>query len=273
MKHIFKRILSTILAGAICSACMLTGAASGTTASAASNTSGGVVCSDQLGDGHIVFYPESLLVQDEATYPVIVWANGTMCAPALYYSLLSDLASDGYIVVANRELFAGNGRAQRASIDYITEKNNDASSVFYGKADLSHIGAAGHSQGGMSTVNAAADDARIDCIFTIAANADRSSAARLNVPAFYAAGGSDWIVSASRYVKPAYNSTPSAAVYASLRGAGHTACCTNPSAYTGYMTAWFDAFLKEDSAAYQAFTAGGTLSRDTNWSGYAAKNF
>ena len=39
------------------------------------------------------------------------------------------------------------------------------------------------------------------------------------------------------------------------------------------MTAWFDAFLKEDSAAYQAFTAGGALSRDTNWSGYAAKNF
>ena len=101
MKHNFKRILSTILAGAICSACMLTGAASGTTASAASNTSGGVVCSDQLGDGHIVFYPESLLVQDEATYPVIVWANGTMCAPALYYSLLSDLAADGYIVVAS----------------------------------------------------------------------------------------------------------------------------------------------------------------------------
>ncbi len=269
MKQKTKRIISTLLAGVICA---LSVPAAAAPASAASYNSGGVICDDQLGDGHIVFYPESLLVQDETTYPVIVWANGTMCAPALYYGLLSDLAADGYIVVANRELFAGNGNAQRASIDFITAENYDAGSVFYGKADLEHIGAAGHSQGGMSSVNAAAADARIDCVFTIAGNVQTGSAAQLTVPVFYATGGSDWIVPASRYVKPAYNSTHSTAVYASLKGAGHTKCCTSPGSYSGYMTAWFDAFLREDASCYQVFTAGGALSRDRSWSGYASKN-
>lgn len=268
MKRRTKRIISTLLAGVICALSVPAAAP----ASAASYTSGGVICDDQLGDGQIVFYPESLLVQDEETYPVIVWANGTMCAPALYYGLLSDLAAGGYIVVANRELFAGNGNAQRASIDFITAENYDAGSVFYGKADLEHIGAAGHSQGGMSSVNAAAADARIDCVFTIAGNVQTDSAAQLTVPAFYAAGASDWIVPASLYVRPAYNSTNSAAVYASLKGAGHTKCCTSPGSYSGYMTAWFNAFLKEDSTAYQVFTAGGALSRDRSWTGYASKN-
>ena len=155
MNEIKKKLLCVMLAGVLCTA-----AAQGTAAvpaSAASYNSSGVICDDRLGEGQIVFYPESLLVQNEETYPVIVWANGTMCAPVLYYGLLSGLAEHGYIVVASRELFAGNGNAQRASIDFITAENYDAGSVFYGKADLAHIGAAGHSQGGMSAVNACPD--------------------------------------------------------------------------------------------------------------------
>ena len=270
MNEIKKKLLCVMLAGVLCTA-----AAQGTAAvpaSAASYNSSGVICDDRLGEGQIVFYPESLLVQNEETYPVIVWANGTMCAPVLYYGLLSGLAEHGYIVVANRELFAGNGNAQRASIDFITAENYDAGSVFYGKADLAHIGAAGHSQGGMSAVNAAAADPRIDCVFSIAGNVQTASAAQLTVPAFYAAGSSDWIVPASLYVKPAYNNTHCTAVYASLKGAGHTKCCTNPGAYTGYMNAWFDAYLLGDAAARQVFAPGGALSHDNSWIGYASKN-
>ena len=270
MKQIKKKLLSALLAGVLCTAFVQGTAAA--PVSAASYNSGGVICDDQLGEGQIVFYPESLLVHDDATYPVIVWANGTMCAPALYYGLLSGLAEHGYIVVANRELFAGNGNAQRASIDFITAENADADSVFYGKADLEHIGAAGHSQGGMSAVNAAAADARIDCVFTIAGNVQTSSAAQLTVPTFYAAGSSDWIVPASLYVKPAYNATNCTAVYASLKNAGHTKCCTSPGSYTGYMNAWFDAYLLDDADAAQVFAPGGALSRDRSWTGYAAKN-
>ncbi|MBP0967423.1 MAG: hypothetical protein J5722_07305, partial [Oscillospiraceae bacterium] len=270
MKQITNKLLSTLLA-AILSTAVVQGAAAAP-ASAASYSSSGVICDDRLGEGQIVFYPESLLVQDEATYPVIVWANGTMCAPALYYGLLSGLAEHGYIVVANRELFAGNGNAQRASIDFITAENADAGSVFYGKADLEHIGAAGHSQGGMSAVNAAVADSRIDCVFSIAGNVQTGSAAQLTVPTFYAAGSADWIVPASLYVRPAYNSTPCTAVYASLKGAGHTKCCTSPGSYTGYMNAWFDAYLLGDPSAYQLFVPGGALSHDSSWTGYTSKN-
>ena len=52
MKQKTKRIISTLLAGVICA---LSVPAAAAPASAASYNSGGVICDDQLGDGHIVF--------------------------------------------------------------------------------------------------------------------------------------------------------------------------------------------------------------------------
>ena len=236
-------------------------------------TSNGVTSTgdfDSLFSGQIIYYPASMMDSDE-TYPVVVWANGTMCAPALYHSLLSKIAAGGYIVVTNTNMMSADGKAQIASVDFILKKNEDPDSVFYGKVDTEHIAAAGHSQGGRSAVNAAAADSRIDCVLSIAGSNFTSEAKKLSIPAFFIAGGADMMVLASMWVKPAYKNCTGPAVYASLRGAIHTRCCVSPMDYSDYAIAWFDAWLKDDAAAMDTFRSDGALSRDSAWKDFAVK--
>lgn len=231
----------------------------------------GVVCTANmatLNKGNMMWFPESMFTSNEQL-PVIVWANGTMCAPALYYDFLSQVAASGYIVVANTELFAGNGQEQKASIDFILAEDCDPDSVFYGKIDEEHIGVMGHSQGGMSSVNCANLDSRVDCVFSIAGNSSKSSASNLNVPTFFATGDRDLIVPSWLYVKPAYNACKAPAVYANVKNAMHTTVCSNPSVYSKYAIKWFDAYLKDSSKS--AFRSGGELFKDSAWSNVASK--
>jgi hypothetical protein len=238
-------------------------------------TSNGVTSTgdfDSLFSGQIIYYPASLPESSE-TYPVIVWANGTMCAPALYHSLLSKIAAGGYIVVTNTDMMAANGQTQRKSIDFILAENSDPDSIFYGKVNTDKIGAAGHSQGGRSAVNAAAADSRIDCVLSLAGSNYKDEAKKLSTPTFFIAGGADMMVMASMWVKPAYKNCTGAAVYANLKGAIHTTCCLNPDAYIDYILAWFDGWLKNDADALNTFRSGGALSRDRSWKDFAAKGF
>ena len=227
---------------------------------------------DSLFSGQIIYYPASM-TESNQTYPVVVWANGTMCAPALYHSLLSKIAAGGYIVVTNTNMMSGDGKAQISSIDFILKQNDNPGSVFYQKVDTQRIAAAGHSQGGRSAVNAAAADSRIDCVLSIAGSNYTSEAKKLSTPAFFVAGGADTMVLASLWVKPAYNNCKGPAVYASLKGALHTRCCTNASDYAGYALAWFDAWLKDDANDLAVFRKGGALSRDSSWKDFSTKGF
>lgn len=226
---------------------------------------------DSLFSGQIIYYPASLTENNNNVYPVITWANGTMCAPALYHSLLSQFAKAGYIVVTNTNVMSGDGKAQISSIDFILDKNEDPDSVFYQKVDTEHIAAAGHSQGGRSAVNAAAKDSRIDCVLSIAGSNYTSEAKKLSTPTFFIAGSADAMVVASLWVKPAYKYCTGTAVYANLKGALHTRCCTNASDYSEYAIPWFDLWLKGDSASAKVFTSKGTLAKDRAWKDFSVK--
>ncbi len=218
----------------------------------------------------IVYYPDNIKSSSK-TYPAIVWANGTMCPPDMYDGLLKEIAEGGYIVIANGETMAADGTAQRASIDFIIEQNGDSSSIFYKKVNTEKIGAAGHSQGGRSSVNAAAVDSRIDCVLSLAGSNFDYEAELLSTPTLFIAGSSDMVVDAGMWIEPAYEICKGPAVYASLKGAIHTRCCTNPSDYSGYAVKWFDAWLKNDSNALATFKDGGELSKDSNWQDFACK--
>ncbi len=225
-----------------------------------------------LVSGHLIFYPADIAESDE-TYPLIAWANGTMCAPGLYYELLSQIASQGYIVVTNTNMMSADGKAQIASIDYALAKNEDPNSVIYGKVDVENIGVAGHSQGGRSSVNAAVADSRIDCVFSIAGSNFKDEAVKLTTPTFFATGSLDSIVMPAMWVKPAYQACQGTAVYVSLKGGIHTTCVVTPSKYSGYMVDWFDTYLKGDTEAKAVFMPGGALLKDSNWGKYASKNW
>ena len=225
---------------------------------------------DSVSHGYIIFYPTDLQTSD-TTYPVAVWANGTMCPPALYESLLAGVAKQGYIVIASSELMSKNGTGQSAAIDYIFDQSMDENSPFYGKVDPNRVGAFGHSQGGASSVNAAVADNRIGAIVSIAGASTASEAKNLSVPSLFLTGTGDAVVMSSMWVKPSYNACNCAAVYASLNKGVHTSCIITPEIYVNYIVKWFDAFLNENGDK-SAFTNGGELSKDSQWKDYTSKN-
>lgn len=221
---------------------------------------------------YIVYYPSALL-NNNSKYAILSWANGTGCAPSLYDSLLKEIAKGGYIVVASSETMSADGTAQIAAIDFVIDENSNKSSALYNKVNSSKIGVFGHSQGGRSSVNAGAMDNRISCVLSLAGSSYTEEAAKLSKPVFFMAGTKDKIVDADRWLVTAYNSVTGPAVYASLNGAIHTTCCSDPAKYSNYIINWFNAWLFNDNNSKAMFTTGGALSSDSAWTGYMSKGF
>ncbi len=224
------------------------------------------------GRTYYVYYPENIK-SSKKTYPVLSWANGTMCPPDMYAGLLAELAKGGYIVVASSETMSADGNAQIAALDFVISLNSNSSSNAYKKANTKQLGVVGHSQGGRSSVNAAVKDSRIKCVVSLAGSNYLEEAEPNSTPTLFIAGGKDMIVSPSQWIQPAYDVAKGPAVYASLNGAIHTTCCTNPEKYSSYILDWCNAWLKGDSKSLNTFKNNGTLASDSNWSNFQCKGF
>lgn len=224
------------------------------------------------GRTYYVYYPENIK-SSKKTYPVLSWANGTACQPSMYTGLFTALAKGGYIVIASSETMSADGNAQIAGLDFVLSLNNNSSSLAYKKVNTKQLGVIGHSQGGRSSVNAAVKDSRIKCVVSIAGSNYLEEAEPNSTPTFFIAGGKDMIVSPSQWIQPAYDVAKGPAVYASLNGALHTGCCTNPEKYSTYILNWCNAWLKGDSKALSTFKNNGTLDSDSNWSDFQCKGF
>lgn len=224
------------------------------------------------GRTYYVYYPENIK-SSKKTYPVLSWANGTMCPPDMYTGLLAELAKDGYIVIANSETMAADGTAQINALDFVIALNSNSSSLAYKKVNTKMLGVVGHSQGGRSSVNAAVKDSRIKCVVSLAGSNFLEEAEPNSAPTFFIAGEKDMIVSPSQWIQPAYDVAKGPAVYASLNGAIHTTCCSDPSKYSPYILDWCDAWLKGDKKALNTFKNNGTLASDSNWSDFQYKGF
>ena len=224
------------------------------------------------GRTYYIYYPENIK-SSKKTYPVLSWANGTMCPPDLYTNLLTEIAKGGYIVIASSETMAADGTAQTQALDFVISLNSISSSLAYKKVNTNQLGVIGHSQGGRSSVNAAVKDSRIKCVVSIAGSNYLEEAEPNATPTLFTAGGKDMIVSPSQWIQPAYDVVKGPAVYASLNGAIHTTCCTNPEKYSSYILDWCNAWLKNDSKALNTFKNNGTLASDTNWSDFQCKGF
>lgn len=221
---------------------------------------------------YIIYYPSELL-NSKSKYAILSWANGTGCAPSLYDGLLKEIAKGGFIVVASSETMSADGTAQIAQIDFVIDENSNKSSALYKKVNTSKIGVFGHSQGGRSSVNAGAMDSRITCVLSLAGSSYTEEAAKLSKPVLFMAGTKDKIVDADRWLVTAYNSVSGPAVYASLNGAIHTTCCSNPTAYSRYIISWFNGWFYNDNNYKDMFKDGGELSQDSAWTGFMCKGF
>ena len=221
---------------------------------------------------YIVYYMSELLTHD-SKYPIVSWANGTGCPPSLYDGLLKEIAKAGFIVVASDETMAADGTVQIAQIDFVIDENSNKSSALCKKVNTSRIGVIGHSQGGRSAVNAGAMDDRINCVISLAGSNYVEEAEKLSKPVLFMAGTKDKVVDADRWLVTAYNAVKGPAVYASLNGAIHTTCCSNPTAYSRYIISWFNGWFYNDNNHKDMFKDGGELSTDSNWSGFMCKGF
>ena len=218
-----------------------------------------------------IWYPSDLKDSDDA-YPVIVVSNGTGVRASKAKHMFEHFASWGFIVIGNEEEYSWNGFAADMSLTHLLKLNEDSDSVFYRHVDTAKIGALGHSQGGVGTMNAATVQEHASLYKTIAAESptamDLADAlewsydpALLQVPALLLAsdGSTDEnTVIPLASLQKLYDTIPSDTpkVMARRTGVDHSNMlyCAD-----GYVTAWFLYWLCDDEEAGSIFRADGEL--------------
>lgn len=103
-----------------------------------------------------IFRPACM--KDGEKYPVITWGNGTCGQTGGYATLLANLASHGYVVIASNSRWTNQGRNEMLkALDLAKSLNDDKNGKYYQRLDLAKVGAMGHSQGAAATLAAASD--------------------------------------------------------------------------------------------------------------------
>lgn len=204
-----------------------------------------------LDSAHRVYRPSTLASQGCTSNPVLIWGNGTFGTPGVYQGLLRHLAAQGFVVVAAKTSWSGTGKEMLSGLDVLAQKDADPASPFYGKVDLEHVGALGHSQGGIGAINAGADP-RVDTTIMLEPGPS-GDVSRLHGPALFLAGQNDGIVNPS-WVRNQYNSASQVpAEFGILAGADHFTSIGNAGGFRGPVTAWLRYHLMGDSQARGEF--------------------
>ncbi|HEY7774310.1 MAG TPA: malectin domain-containing carbohydrate-binding protein [Marinagarivorans sp.] len=114
---------------------------------------------------HTIYRPQTLL--DNDSLPIVAWGNGACANDGLSQAdFLSEIASHGYIVIANGAPGGGGNNDQHETelikaIDWAVAENARECSQFYGKLNIDKIATMGWSCGG-GMAHYAAVDPRVD---------------------------------------------------------------------------------------------------------------
>ncbi|HEX6241900.1 MAG TPA: hypothetical protein VFZ61_13420 [Polyangiales bacterium] len=204
---------------------------------------------------YTVFRPACM--RDGETYPVITWGNGTCGQTGGYGSLLANLASHGFVVVAaNSRWTNGDEKVMLRALDFAKAANEDPSHVLYKRLNLDKVGAMGHSQGSGATV-AASTDPRIDALILW-----NGGTAGSNVKPFLSVSGDrdigDPTVAAVRDGANAATQPGAWLFYHQVpvtggNFTGHLTLMMQPERVTEATVAWWKYMLKGDQEAKKAF--------------------
>lgn len=235
--------------------------------------------SDAAGS-YVLYYPTNVGAGG-VDHPIITWGNGTGATPGQYSGLLTHLASWGFVVVAHTSGATGSGAEVLAGANYLVAQNSNSSSIFFGKLDVTKVGAAGHSQGASGATNA-----------TVLSGGLIKSTAAFNYPnptwvspehvtnwgamtrpVLLMTGSNDWLISSASGQTGYYNQIPGPAAKASLKGAGHNVIQGTGGGFLGYVTAWFMYTLQGNTTARSAYVGSPPeINTNTNWQNQAEKN-
>lgn len=199
-----------------------------------------------------VWYPSELKNSDK-TWPVVVMANGTGVLASRYKPIFEHLASWGFIVVGNEDGSSWWGHSTAATLDYVLTQNTTKSSTLYGKVNISAIGLAGHSQGGVGTFHAAADFDNSTYYKTICAMSgnDPTVAEKIQCPVLLMMGTNGLDGGGMKGVNECFDKIVSQPmVVGRLSNTDHGDVLTKGDAY---MTAWMRYWLCDDKEAAGCF--------------------
>ena len=105
-------------------------------------------------------YPQQLSNDPNVKHAVIIWGPGGGEKPGNYPNMINRLVSHGFIVLELKES-PGDGYSAIKAIDWLEQKNNDASFPLAGKMILDRVGCTGHSMGGLESEQAWLMDKRV----------------------------------------------------------------------------------------------------------------
>lgn len=205
------------------------------------------------------YYPADL-EETEGAFPVVVFANGTGVGASRYKALFQHLASWGFIVLGNEDPSTCTGASAEATLVWLLEQNDDPDSVFYQKADRSHIGISGHSQGGVAVFNAVSEQPH-GGLYTCAVSLSPTEWAlataigleydpsKMTAPTLILAAPENDVISPEG-VKGLAETIPAGTVRALRSGMDHGKMLYSAD---GYVTAWFMWRLQGDQDAAKAF--------------------
>ncbi len=230
----------------------------------------------------MIFYPAAL-TEAEEHFPAVIWGNGTGNTWVNYEASLKSLASYGFVAVGCDDSNMGDGQALYENALFLRSLNEEPDSIFYGKLDTEHFGAAGHSQGACGAVNAATgyEESRtlFASLFTtslpkLSMCEDRKNmkfaywkydVSAVSVPYFSTTGtgflDSRWISPLDAMDENFARIPESTAAWAARQiGASHN--IVNEYHGCGYFNAWFCYTLKNDGKAAKVFDDQGELEKN-----------
>lgn len=238
---------------------------------------------------HTVFRPKDMsVIGQKNKLPIIAWGNGA-CAnsPWEHVNFLSEVASYGFLVIAigpmPQEGERGRGRSISSqlidAINWAIAQNNDKTSAYYNKVDVTKIAVSGMSCGGLQTLEIAPDPritTAVICNSGILPNPGsgmpgmpaltKEQLTKLHSPTVYILGGEKDI--AYNNGMDDFKRINHVPVFMANMDVGHGGTYRQPHGgeFAKVATAWFQWQLKGDKEAGKLFTGEPSgLARNPSW--------
>jgi Chlorophyllase enzyme len=170
---------------------------------------------------YMLVRPDASLGKDGFKHPVVVWGNGIATTPDQYETLLSHVASHGFVVIA-----CPSSMPERPCLNDGMEwlvKQNTAEGPMKGKLDTSKEFTMGYSWGGGAAIDTA-NRPNVKATISIHGMPPRETSAwsAMKSPLLLFTSTGDTFVNAEMYVTPNYNSSKVPTFYATLQeSVGH----------------------------------------------------
>ena len=219
-----------------------------------------------------VFLPET---GSDAPLPMVIMVNGTGLRALYYQPVFEHLASWGIIAVGNNDSNAWSGQSALQTLDAALACHRQEGNVLFKRIDTARIGIAGHSQGALGAINAAAANTQFKVLYAASCPQPRL-AKRLNwhcrmgdvrIPTLMACGTEqlERLIAPMDSMRSLAQQWPQDVplVLGQLIGTEHRFVLHEGDAY---MTAWFRYWLCGDTVAQAAFMGeNAEMTRNPRW--------